>query len=279
VIYLSNFQAEQLVGAHLWGKEEIGISLDLGISLDKVKIKEDEFEFPDNQKLSLRIIRKIAKSNDQCFFVEGSEAFKIQLLSKDTNKFLKLHATGLATAPVREISGIPMQKHKDMSPLLDAKRKIDEIAPISGKVLDTCCSLGYTAILAGQSAEVNTFEIDPGVIEIARHNPHSQELFSNPRIKLEMGDVSEEIKKLEQESFDFIVHDPPTLSIAGDLYSSAFFSELLRVLKPKGRLYHYAGSPGAKYRNQDIVKGVKKRLKGAGFLKVSDTYDGVKAKA
>ena len=43
---------------------------------------------------------------------------------------------------------------------------------------------------------------------------------------------------------DAILHDPPRFGIAGELYSQGFYYEqLARILKRRGRLFHYTGSP------------------------------------
>ena len=44
-------------------------------------------------------------------------------------------------------------------------------------------------------------------------------------------------------AFDAVLHDPPRFGIAGELYSQAFYDHLARVLKPRGVLFHYTGTP------------------------------------
>ncbi|MHA2358284.1 MAG: class I SAM-dependent methyltransferase, partial [Candidatus Heimdallarchaeaceae archaeon] len=84
---------------------------------------------------------------------------------------------------------------------------------------------------------------------------------------------SEAIRSLKADSFDVILHDPPRFSFAGELYSEEFYKELYRVLRKDGRLLHYVGKPGSKYRGKDFVKGVHNRLSNVGF-KVKRTPDG-----
>jgi predicted methyltransferase len=58
------------------------------------------------------------------------------------------------------------------------------------------------------------------------------------------------------------------MSLAGNLYSGAFYRELLRILKPNGRLFHYIGDPeSASGRN--ITRGVIRRLQESGFTRIT----------
>ena len=60
-----------------------------------------------------------------------------------------------------------------------------------------------------------------------------------------IGDTFEVIQSFADAAFDRIVHDPPTLRLAGDLYSGEFYVDLFRVLRRGGRLYHYLGDPNS----------------------------------
>ena len=92
-------------------------------------------------------------------------------------------------------------------------------------------------------------------------------------IELILEDASIAVKSFNNESFDAILHDPPRFSFAGELYSEEFYSELFRILRRGGRLLHYIGSPGSKYRGKDFVKGVQRRLMEVGF-RTKRTPDG-----
>jgi len=144
-------------------------------------------------------------------------------------------------------------------------------------VLDTCTGLGYTAICASKYAdEVITVEKDENIIALAKQNPYSSELFLNNKIKLIHGDVLDEVRKFSDGFFDYIIHDPPRFALAGMLYSRDFYMELYRVLKINGKIFHYIGSPGKRFRNKDIQKGVISRLRSAGFLvEINDAAQGV----
>ena len=82
-----------------------------------------------------------------------------------------------------------------------------------------------------------------------------------------MGDAYEVVQTLKDSSFTCIIHDPPTFSLAGELYSGAFYQQLFRVLKRGGRLYHYIGDPNSKA-SGGVTKGALKRLQEAGFARI-----------
>ncbi|MDY7011499.1 MAG: methyltransferase domain-containing protein [Planctomycetota bacterium] len=192
---------------------------------------------------------------------------KISQFSEVTQRLYTLRPT--QTWPALEISGVLMHRIKGTDPKEDAEAKIALISPVRGAVLDTCCGLGYLAILEAKTAEsVTTIEKDEMVLEMARLNPYSREIFENPRINLVCGDSAELIRRFGDAAFDIVSHDPPTLSLAGELYSDVFYEQLFRVLKPGGKLLHYTGTPGSRRRRIDIPGSVARRLKKIGFAKV-----------
>ena len=71
---------------------------------------------------------------------------------------------------------------------------------------------------------------------------------------------------LPDRSVDAVLHDPPRFGTAGELYSQAFYEQLGRVLKPKGRLFHYTGSPNRLTSGRDVPAEVARRLQRAGFV-------------
>ena len=166
------------------------------------------------------------------------------------------------------ISGIPMHRIKNTEPYADTLSKIKAIAPVEGQTLDTTMGLGYTAIQAARTADhVTTIELDPAVTEICRLNPWSQDLFDNPKITRLIGDAFDLIAEFGDGSFARILHDPPMFSLAGHLYSAEFYSQLLRVLRPSGRLFHYVGDPDSRS-GRNITRGVMRRLTESGFRRV-----------
>lgn len=78
-------------------------------------------------------------------------------------------------------------------------------------------------------------------------------------------DALKAVTHLSDEPFDRIMHDPPRLSLAGELYGLDFYRELYRALKPRGILVHYTGQPGYKS-GKNIMAGVKNRLEKVSFI-------------
>ncbi len=164
-------------------------------------------------------------------------------------------------APTFEIDGIKMLPTAKVSPYEDAERKVALIQPRGKVVLDCCGGLGYFAAhcLAGGAREVKSFEKNADVLWLRSLNPWS------PSMPVVHGDIAELISQLPDASFDAILHDPPRFGIAGELYSQVFYDQLARVLKRKGRLFHYTGSPNRLTSGRDVPAEVMKRLKLAGF--------------
>ena len=274
---LSSIQALQLLDANKKGLKETEISLDLNKTLSKIKIENNQFIFPDNQKLEESQLKKPIKDDNVCFLIKDNSLLKIHLFSNETNKFYKLVPT--KDAPTIEISGIRMHATKDMTPMEDTKRKIESIAPIHGNILDTCMGMGYTAIASSKLADfVITCERDENVLEIAKYNPWSKELFNNKKISVMKTNIFDEIKAFKSNMFDVVIHDPPRLSLATELYSLDFYKQIFRVLKNNGKLYHYTGSPGSRNRKINLVGNVSKRLKQTGFKNVERVHYGLRAK-
>jgi predicted methyltransferase len=265
-IILSYIQTDVLLEARRKGQPSIDVSTDLGLTTTTASIDTEGVTFPNGEHLNWQAIEKIHESQVNCFVVEHGTIKSIQVFSEYTNRMCSLLPT--RGAPSMLVGGFVMHRIKDIDPMQDTKRKIAAIAPVIGRVLDTATGLGYTAIEAAKSAdEVVTIELDPGAQEMARLNPWSQALFDNPKIRQVMGDAYEVVKTLEDASFSRIIHDPPTFSLAGDLYSGAFYRQLHRLLKRGGRLYHYIGDPDSKA-SGGVTRGALRRLQEAGFARV-----------
>ena len=265
-VILSYIQAESLLKARAQGITSIDISPDLGLSMVIVTLTSDGVVFPNGEQLDWRSIEKTSTSEVNCFILEDNTARPIQVFSEYTNRVCSLMPT--RGAPSMLIAGFVMHRIKDIDPMQDTLRKIGAISPVVGRVLDTATGLGYTAIEAAKTAdEVVTIELDPGAQEMARLNPWSQALFHSPKIHQIMGDAYEVVQTFEDSSFSRIIHDPPTFSLAGELYSGVFYQQLFRVLKRGGRLYHYVGDPRSRA-SGGVTKGALKRLQEAGFARV-----------
>jgi predicted methyltransferase len=220
-----------------------------------------------NNVIAWHDLEKISGNDTGCFSVRQGRIWKIQLYSELMNRLCSLMPT--TGAPTMLLSGIPMHRIKGIDPHDDTLQKIKTLKPISGYVLDTSTGLGYTAIEAASTAKsVVTVEVDPTVLELCRHNPWSRMLFENPRITQRTGDVFDEITSFEDQAFSRIIHDPPTMSLAGHLYSEDFYEQLFRVLKPDGRLFHYIGDLKSRSGNR-TMRGVIRRLQSAGFQRIT----------
>jgi predicted methyltransferase len=153
-----------------------------------------------------------------------------------------------------------------VSPYADAQRKVDLIQPRGKVILDTCGGLGYFAAwcLEGGAKQVLSYEKNPDVVWLRSLNPWSPE--AGGALTLTQGDIAEQIASLPDESVDAILHDPPRFGIAGELYAQAFYDHLARVLKRKGKLFHYTGTPNKLTSGRDVPNEVAKRLRLAGFV-------------
>ena len=167
--------------------------------------------------------------------------------------------------PTFQIDGIKMLPTAQVSPYADAERKVALVQPRGKVILDTCGGLGYFAAwcLQGQAKHVLSYEKSRDVIWLRSLNPWSPA--TGDGLTLTEGDITGEIAKLPDASVDAILHDPPRFGIAGELYSQAFYGQLARVLKRKGRLFHYTGAPNKRSSGRDVPNEVAKRLQHAGF--------------
>lgn len=263
---LSRFQAAGLLQARASGQQTAVTSLDLGLSRQEVWLDAVGFGTGEQPLLSWQQLQAVADSENGCFRVQNGALEEIRGYSESSRRTYRLFPT--AEAPGLMISGFTMHRFKDISPRRAALEMVKAAAPIRGRVLDTATGLGYTAIAAAKSAAaVVTIELDPGSLEMARANPWSQALFHHPAISLIPGDSSEEIAAFPDGHFSVIIHDPPSISLAGDLYAEAFYRQAWRVLAGNGRMFHYLGDPGSALGGR-VTKGVGQRLRAAGFQRI-----------
>ena len=210
---------------------------------------------------------------DRTIYYWAGEAF--QPAARYSSSLIKLVPTQWGP-PTFEIDGIKMLPTARVSPYADAERKVGLIQPQGKAILDTCGGLGYFAAwcLQGGAQEVQSFEKNPDVLWLRSLNPWSPA--AGDVLKLEQADITQRIVSLADGSVDAILHDPPRFGIAGELYSQVFYDQLARVLKRKGKLFHYTGTPNKLTSGRDVPAEVLKRLRRAGFVAES-SGDGVLA--
>ena len=264
-IVLSHYQVTQVLEHRNSIGKSIQISLDLNRSFQEAIITAEGVELASSEILPWHALQEIAANPNNCFSFSIGVFDKILIFSELTNSTYSLYPT--QSAPTMLISGIPMHRIKDTTPEKDTNQKIKAARP-TGRVLDTATGLGYTAIAAAKTAEqVITVELDPAAQQICRLNPWSQQLFDHPRIEQHIGDSFDVIETIQDTSLNCIIHDPPTFSLAGHLYSRDFYSEMYRVLKSGGRIFHYIGDPESKS-GRRITAGAIQRLEQVGFKQV-----------
>ncbi|NPU91254.1 MAG: methyltransferase [Gammaproteobacteria bacterium] len=234
----------------------IECSLDLGKTTSQVEVSADGWRYEG------QLYPFMAKCKDRTIYYWDGESF--EPVSRYSGALIKLVPTEWGP-PTFEIDGIKMLPSAQLSPYDDARRKVDLIQPEGKTILDTCGGLGYFAAwcLQRNARQIMSFEKNPDVIWIRSHNPWSPE--ADAHYQLVQGDSSQQISQLPAASFDAILHDPPRFGIAGELYSQVFYHQLARVLKRKGRLFHYTGTPNKLTSGRDVPNEVAKRLREAGF--------------
>lgn len=266
---LAATQARAILAARTAGAAAVAVSLDLGLTTDEVALEPAHSSLPGGRWLGWDQLTEIADHEEACYAIRASgEAERIGRFSEALSRHYSLYPT--AGAPTILIAGFSMHRIKGTDPWRDTLAKVGAAAPLRGRVLDTCTGLGYTAIEAARASgvpEVVTIELDPTTLAIARDNPWSRALFADPKITQLIGDSYEFVPGFPDESFARIIHDPPIFSLAGELYSGAYYRELYRILQRGGRLFHYIGSLESKG-GAGVARGVIRRLGEAGFTRI-----------
>lgn len=251
-----------LLAARDGGSAAIECSLDLGRSLTSVAVDAagwiwNQRRYPYAEVCKERTI----------YYWDGEQ---FASASRYGGSLIKLVPTDWG-APTFEIDGIKMLPTAQVSPYADAERKVGLIQPQGKRILDTCGGLGYFAAwcLHGGAQRVDSYEKNPDVIWLRSLNPWSPDP-SAPQaggatLTLTQADIATHIATLPNASVDAVLHDPPRFGIAGELYSQAFYDHLARVLKARGRLFHYTGAPNKLTSGRDVRAEVATRLQRAGF--------------
>lgn len=271
----SHFQTRPLMDEN--ALSVMPLSMDLGLSTVKVEKVKTGWRLPDERVLTFSQIQVIIEDKNSCFLLVDGELQKVEAFSEHTNRYYSLMPT--SKAPTMLISGIPMHRIKGTTPVEDTDSKIHALGKAYGRILDTSTGLGYTAIRAARTAtEVITIEFDPVVLAICKVNPWSQALFTNPKIQKLFGDSADLVEIFRDETFNAIIHDPPTFNLAGHLYAQSLYQTFYRILKHNGRVFHYIGNPDSRS-GVTIGRGVVERLKQSGFtVTPKDSAFGVLAK-
>jgi uncharacterized protein len=258
---------QQLRAAANSGVTTIECSLDLQRSTSSVEVGPDgwtwqnqRFPYPDSCK-------------DRTIYYWDGLAFRPA--ARYSTSLIKLVPTDWGP-PTFEIDGIKMLPTARISPYEDAEKKVGLISPFRKLILDTCGGLGYFAAwcVQGKASQVLSYEKNSDVLWLRGLNPWSPE--SAGGLTLRHGDITEDIPALPSQSVDAILHDPPRFGIAGELYSLQFYEQLARVLKRKGKLFHYTGAPNRLTSQREVPQEVLNRLRHAGF-EARLTGDGILA--
>ncbi|ROR94936.1 hypothetical protein EDC56_3751 [Sinobacterium caligoides] len=262
--YLHTSNAQQALEAIKKGLPSVRLSTDLNLSEAEFALSDQQLVLDEDNCLSVAELKKIVKKTQRIYRCCDGDMTPLEDRSAG---YYKLVPT--AGAPLLEISGVKMHISKGTDPFVSASEMAQQAVRPGDKVLDCCSGLGYAAISAHRigASEVLTIELSPEVMGLRAQNPWSQDL-GKEGIVQRQGSSFELIGSMPSISFDAVIHDPPRFSLAGELYSEAFYREIYRVLRGGGRLFHYTGNPHIVNKGSSFVDGVIRRLKAAGFKRV-----------
>ncbi len=264
---------DSLLAARHAGEAMVDCCLDLGRSTTRVSLHPAEWTFDGRTYPFLDVCKQ------RTIYYWTAAGF--EPIARFASSLIKLIPTQWG-APTFEIDGIKMLATSRMSPWVDAGRKVRLIQPHGKVILDTCGGLGYFAAscLGGGSAHIHSYEKNSDVIWLRSLNPWSPDNLEShlaaSAMTLTNGDIAERISGHANDSVDAILHDPPRFGIAGELYSQLFYNQLARVLKRKGKMFHYTGMPNKLSSGRDLSNEVATRLHRAGFT-TELCFDGVLA--
>ena len=256
---------EALLAARAAGTPSLECTLDLGLSTTTVRPepqswhwREHAYPYPETCK-------------ERTVYHWSTAGF--EPVARYSNALIKLVPTTWGP-PTFEIDGIKMLPTAHVSPYDDASRKVALVEPRGKLILDTCAGLGYfaAACLRSGAARVLSFEKSPDVLWLRSLNPWSPDSPFLYDLVVELKDPAGKTVDVVKSYFgmrkiaiDAILHDPPRFGIAGELYSQVFYDELARVLKARGRLFHYTGTPNKLTSGRNVPREVATRLQRAGF--------------
>ena len=247
---------QALLAARSAGAASADCSLDLERSSSTVALRADGWLWNDH------LFPYLTHCRDRTIYYWTGTGF--EPVARYAGSLIKLVPTPWG-APTFEIDGIKMLPSARISPFADAERKVGLVAPRGKLILDTCGGLGYFAewCVRGQAAHVQSYETNADVVWLRSLNPWSPA--AGAALTLITADVTERIAAIPSASVDAVLHDPPRFGIAGELYSQRFYHQLARVLRRRGRLFHYTGTPNSRSRGRALADEVAARLRQAGF--------------
>lgn len=249
---------EQLCAAVREDRSLVECSLDLDRTIARVEVDDGGWSCNGRRYPHLQSCK------ERTIYYWSGDAFLP--VSRYSSSLIKLVPTEWG-APTFEIDGVKMLPTAQISPYEDAMRKVALVQPRGKTILDTCGGLGYFAdcCLKADAAQIRSYEKNPDVIWLRTLNPWSPPTGADDRCTLIEGDVLEYIAALPDASFDAALHDPPRFGLAGELYSQAFYDHLARLLRRRGKLFHYTGTPNKLTSGRDVPNEVARRLQRAGF--------------
>jgi len=262
--YLHTINARQALEAIAKRQPSVRLSADLNLSEREFALSDQCLVLDEDNRLSIAELKKIIKKTQRIYLCRDGEL--IPLEDRSAGYYKLVPTTG---APLLEISGVKMHISKGTDPFVSASEMAQQAVRKGDNVLDCCSGLGYSAIAAHRlgASEVLSVELSREVMGLRVQNPWSSDL-AQEGIVQRQGNIFELIGTLPATSFDSVIHDPPRFSLAGELYSEAFYREVFRVLRRDGRLFHYTGNPHVIKKGSSFVDGVIRRLKAAGFKRV-----------
>ena len=265
-VILSHFQTQHFP-RNREAPASITLSPDLGLTSIEATLGPEGLFLPNGEHLDWDAIDEITGSENGCFAIKGGRPEKIQAFSATTNRVCSLMPT--AGAPTMLVAGFTMHRIKDCDPYRGSdwprfrrSHRFEAWCSIPPLAWDTRRSRRR-----GRRCRSTPSSWTRRAQEIARQNPWSQALFDHPAITQHMGDSDELVETFPDGMFDRIIHDPPVVSLAGHLYGAEFYRKLHRLLRAKGRLFHYIGNPKSRSM-MNVTHGVSDRLRTAGFSRV-----------
>jgi predicted methyltransferase len=253
---LTSRVSRALLAAAQAGAVTVDCSLDLDRSTTTIEVDAGGWRWGE------RRFPHLAECRDRTIYHWTGTAF--EPVARYATSLVKLVPTEWGP-PTFEIDGVKMLPTAQVSPYADAAAKVALVEPRGKVILDTCGGLGYFAAwcLQGRAAQVLSYEKNPDVLWLRSLNPWSPE--PDGALSLADGDVATQVVTLTDASVDAILHDPPRFRLAGELYSQAFYDHLARVIRRRGRLFHYTGTPNKLTTGRDVPAEVARRLQRAGF--------------